>query len=141
MNRPESIVFHTAGTEGEYDIAAIRRYHVETKGWSDVGYHWFIRRDGTRQKGREEYVEGAHCKHGGMNRKSIGVCFEGHHDLEQLTYEQVLSFLQLVKELFSRYPSMTIANVIGHREAGSPKTCPGTLVDCDRIRGLIRIYI
>ena len=32
-------------------ISVIRKWHLD-KGWSDVGYHYFIRKDGTVEEGR-----------------------------------------------------------------------------------------
>jgi len=138
-NKPQHIVFHTAAAKGNHDINDVRAWHL-ARGFNDVGYHYYIRRSGEVQKGREEWIQGAHCLDSGMNHKSIGICFEGHGNYEQWTYEQVLSFLHLVDNLLFRYP-IRVNDIIGHREAGSPKTCPGTLIDCERVRNLIRIYI
>ena len=33
------------------DIEVIRDWHVNGNGWSDVGYHFFIRKDGTVEDG------------------------------------------------------------------------------------------
>ena len=40
------------------DIGAekIKEWHTKGNGWSDIGYHWVIRRDGTLDKGRDEVV-------------------------------------------------------------------------------------
>ena len=34
------------------DIRAIRDWHVNGRDWEDVGYHYFIRKDGTLEAGR-----------------------------------------------------------------------------------------
>ena len=63
------------GTVVDWD--AIRRYHKETNGWTDIGYHYGIERVGgglSLQIGRPESQPGAHTKEMHMNLKSIGIC-------------------------------------------------------------------
>jgi N-acetylmuramoyl-L-alanine amidase len=111
------------------------------RGFKSVGYHWYIRRDGTLEKGRPEHVFGAHCKAGGMNRVSIGVCFEGHGDHEPLTHEQSSTWLHnLYPAIYERWP-IGADNVHGHNEFEPGKTCPGRLINMDDIRGdIIRTH-
>ena len=54
------IVIHCADTYEDMDIGAedIRKWHVEERGWSDIGYHKVIRRDGTVEDGRDLNVSG-----------------------------------------------------------------------------------
>lgn len=132
MNKPEYIIIHTAAFRGHADIDEVRRWHLE-RGFSDVGYHYYIRRSGELQKGREENVAGAHCRNRGMNRKSIGVCFEGDGDHEYWTIHQWNAFYLLVGSLATRH-AIAVEDILGHRETGSPKTCPGNLVDMDQVR-------
>ena len=136
MNKPEYIIIHHAEAKGDVDIDDVRQWHLD-RGWSDIGYHYYIRRDGRIQNGRDESVVGAHCTHMGMNRKSIGICFEGHHDFEYWTDHQWLSFWDLALSLMEKY-SIPAKNIMGHRETGSPKKCPGSLIDCDVVRDRIR---
>lgn len=135
-NKTTHIVLHTAAWPGDPDIEDIRRVHVDERGWNDVGYHYLIRKDGTIEKGRPESHVGAHCRDGHMNLKSIGICLSGHHDIEEPTTEQLDMLCTLVNYLRKSY-DIDIAHVIGHREAGAPKTCPGELVDMDELRARI----
>ena len=139
MNHPKYIIVHTVAKRGETDIEEIRRWHVEERGWDDIGYHYYIKKDGDIQEGRAEEVPGAHAR--GFNTRSIGVCMEGHGDYERWTFEQWIAFRQLVFETHIVYgvgPRTGI--VIGHRETypllNKPvvKTCPGTLIDMDFVR-------
>ena len=70
---------HCSATPPNLDIGVkeIRRWH-RRNGWSDVGYHDVIRRDGSTEKGRPIKRMGAHAK--GHNRDSIGVCLVGGVD-------------------------------------------------------------
>lgn len=56
-------------------VAEIRRWHMQDRGWSDIGYHWIIDRDGTIQAGRAETTIGAHVQ--GHNAGTIGVSLIG----------------------------------------------------------------
>ena len=48
----EAILHYSATPEGKpFDVKDIRVWHVNGNGWSDVGYHFVIKLDGTIQKG------------------------------------------------------------------------------------------
>ena len=76
MRKINWLVIHTAATRPSMDIGVkeIRQWH-KAKGWSDIGYHYVIRRDGRVEKGRPESRVGAHVA--GYNRDSIGICLVG----------------------------------------------------------------
>lgn len=84
MRTIDSIIIHCAYTPPGMDIGAteIRRWHVEERGWKDIGYHYVVRRDGDVEPGRDldgdgDVVEevGAHAA--GHNAHSIGICLVG----------------------------------------------------------------
>ena len=125
------IILHcTATPEGEdYNVEQIRDIHVNGNGWSDIGYHWLIGRDGTIYPGRPEAIAGAHCE--GYNTDSIGVSYVGgcparsvknwmNQSKDTRTDAQKKALVALVKELRSRYPGATVH---GHNEF-SNKACP-----------------
>lgn len=126
--KPENvtrIVVHcTATPEGrEVTIEDVRRWHVEERGWSDVGYHWLIELDGTLKQGRHESRSGAHAK--GWNGVSIGVCYVGGCDenmkpKDTRTDDQKITLGCLLQDLKGRYPK---AKIIGHMDISS-KACP-----------------
>jgi len=78
-------VHHTVGANGysAEDVPAILRgihsYHVEVRGWDDIGYNLLVDRFGTAYEGRagglEAAVIGAHA--GGFNTESFGVSLMG----------------------------------------------------------------
>lgn len=115
MRRIDKIIIHCADTPTGRDVTVneIRGWHLD-RGWSDVGYHYIIKIDGTIEVGRQEYVSGAHCR--GYNSTSIGVCMIGR---DVFTDEQYQSLGKLIRGLEARYG----AKVHGHYEF-SDKTCP-----------------
>ena len=117
----EELIIHCSDTPAGRDVSAedIRRWHVDGNGWSDVGYHWVIRRDGTLEKGRDESAAGAHVR--GHNAQSIGVCMVGGKHACNFTRAQWRTLDALVSELTQRYPK---AAVCGHRDLDPGKACP-----------------
>lgn len=123
------IVHCTATPEGEdRTVEQVRQMHLH-RGFSDIGYHWLIYRDGSVNKGRDESKSGAHTLN--HNYDSIGVSYVGgcvsrdHKDWtrkpkDTRTPEQKASLLKLLKELKVRYPG---AKVYGHRDFAN-KACP-----------------
>lgn len=120
------LVIHTSATRPSMDIGAkdIRRWH-KAKGWSDIGYHYVIRRDGRVEKGRPDARVGAHVR--GYNRDSLGVCLVGGVN-ENLVPENNYTEAQwealeaLLRKLSKKYPN---AFVRGHRDFPRvAKACP-----------------
>lgn len=127
MRRINWLVIHTAATRPSMDIGAkeIRAWH-KAKGWSDIGYHYVIRRDGTVEKGRPDARVGAHVA--GHNRDSIGICLVGGVNERTLKPEnnytpaQWSSLEGLLHKLSQKYGD---AYVTGHRDfPGVAKACP-----------------
>ncbi len=122
------IVHHTATSRDLTTAEAVRRYHVESRGWGDIGYHYFIEADGRLRKGRPDNVRGAHCRADEMNGKSLGICLAGHFDLEPPTIEQMITLAALLKALMSKY-EVPAGKVLGHCEVpGTDTSCPGEVM-------------
>ena len=120
----EIIVHCSATPEGkDYSVDTIRQWHLQ-RGFSDIGYHYVIYRDGSIHTGRDESIIGAHCA--GHNANSIGVCYiggctsDGKTPKDTRTIEQKQSLVKLLKELKTKYPQ---ASIHGHRDFSS-KACP-----------------
>lgn len=119
------IIVHCAATpEGkDFTTADIKRWHLQ-RGFSDIGYHYVIYRDGSIHTGRAESISGAHCTN--HNYCSIGVCYiggvasDGKTPKDTRTVAQKESLLKLLKELKAKYPK---AKIYSHREFAN-KACP-----------------
>ena len=101
-------------------VEEIRRWHL-AKGWSDIGYHYVITRNGTLQTGRPEGEIGAHVH--GYNARSLGICLVGGLDgngqpANNFTAAQLRTLRAALKSLNKKYPG---AVVLGHRDL-SPDT-------------------
>jgi N-acetylmuramoyl-L-alanine amidase len=109
----------------EIGAAEIRKWHTDPKpkgnGWSDIGYHYVIRRDGTVEEGRDMDAVGAHVK--GYNEVSLGICLVGGWKGQfDFTRRQMDALEALVSALLLKYNK---AVVRGHRSYNSKKSCPG----------------
>ena len=119
------IIIHCSATpEGkDYTVKQIKQWHKQ-RGFSDIGYHYVIYRDGSIHSGRPIERIGAHClKH---NANSIGVWYiggaakDGKTPKDTRTDAQKESLIKLIKELKAKYPKATVH---GHREYAN-KACP-----------------
>lgn len=111
------IILHHAASSGS--VEAIHNYHRDTRGWDGIGYHYYIRKDGTVWRGRPEDTIGAHTI--GHNYSSIGVCFEGNFEVDTMPAAQLAAGRELLADLLSRYPGISIS---GHRD-NDTTACPG----------------
>jgi len=111
-------------------LESVRNYHMNVKGWKDIGYHFLITRDANVHKARPQAEVGAHCE--GDNVDSLGVCCVGAGnafplDVGYMSSEMFYVLLRLVQQLRRAYP--TITAIYGHNERPSGtrqgKTCPG----------------
>lgn len=111
----ELIVHCTATKEGvDYTVDQIRAAHKQ-RGFSDIGYHYVVYRDGSIHLGRDVDIIGAHCE--GHNANSIGIAYVGGLDKngkakDTRTPAQKAALISLLKELKRLYPN---AKIIGHR--------------------------
>ena len=104
----------------------IHSWHL-ANGWAGIGYHFFVRKDGSIYRGRPEDVLGAHA--GSNNYDSIGVCFEGSFDKEQMPAVQRQAGAELVAYLKQKYG---IRKVQKHSDVNATG-CPGTHFPFDAI--------
>ena len=122
------IILHCSAVRPDQTSSAaqIDTWHRRDNHWKfGIGYHYVVRRDGSIEPGRPEYMVGAHCKN--HNAHSIGVCYEGGLDIrgqpaDTRTEAQKASLRRLLEELHKRYPR---ALIVGHRDLDPTKECPG----------------
>ena len=124
----ELIVHCSATPEGvDYTVDDIRKWHKQ-QGWSDIGYHYVVYRNGLIVDGRDVDLIGAHCLKGGHNTHSIGICYVGGVDKDDVrkskdtrTHEQRAALKAILIDLKRLYPN---AKIYGHRDFDKGKDCP-----------------
>ena len=112
------VIHHTASTAKE-TVEQIHNFHINNNGWAGIGYHFYIRKDGTVYKGRDEKYAGAHCVD--YNSISLGICLEGNFEIEKPTEKQLKSLTELLQHLKQKYGNV---QVVGHRDLNAT-ACPG----------------
>ena len=104
-------------------LRGIQSYHMDVRGWCDVGYHYLMSRDGRLWQGRPEHLLGAHA--GGANSGNVGFSVMGSHDSTPITSTQLNSLATLVRAVaLDHGVGMTRGNIKGHRQY-KPTSCPG----------------
>lgn len=97
----------------------VHKWHRDDNGWAGIGYHFFVRKDGTVYTGRPINTIGAHCE--GFNYDSIGICFEGDFMQENMNDVQANAGIELIRHIRKLY---AIKRVVRHKDLRS-SNCPG----------------
>ena len=135
MRRITAIVIHCSATRANVDmkitlpgedigVKEIDKWHRE-RGYSGIGYHYVIRRNGTIENGRPLEKIGAHVA--GYNSYSIGICLVGgvsasgraENNFEPPQWDALKGLLITLRQ---RFPE---ADILGHRDFPNvKKDCP-----------------
>ncbi len=132
---PKYIILHHSLTVDSKtkSAEAIKRYHIETMGWKDIGYHHLIElvdKEYKIFKGREDNVAGAHTR--GMNINSLGICCVGNYDKRFMDEDMFDLLADLVFCLCLKY-MIPIDNIRRHNDYAPYKTCPGKYFPFDKL--------
>ncbi len=137
------IVHHSAGFSNYNDYKWVVSYywdlHVNTNGWSDIGYNYLIDRNGVVYEGRGNAVVGAHFSC--LNSATVGICLIGNF-MQQLPEKTALERLRelgvwqsclhgIAPNDSSLHSSsqLFLAHLSGHRDANSATVgCPSGTV-------------
>ncbi len=96
----DAIVLHHAAATN-LSAEDVDRIH-KSNGWSGIGYHFYVRRNGAVHRGRPEWAIGAHVKN--HNSRTLGICAEGNYETEtSMPAAQEAALRQLVAMLRARY--------------------------------------
>jgi len=124
FNKPErevqTVFIHCSASDNPShdDIAVIKQWHLD-KGWSDVGYHYFIRKSGVIESGRD--LERTPAAQKGHNTGSIAICIHGL-DIDKFPSEQLDVLKKLCLDIDDAYHHETTFHA--HNEVNLHKTCP-----------------
>lgn len=122
------ILHHRAG---DGDVQSIHSQHIK-QGWAGIGYHFYVRKDGSVYRGRPLNAAGAHCAASCVNYNfvSVGVCFEGNFENETMSDLQLTAGIEIVEYLKEVYPD---AEVKAHRDFMGT-SCPGVNFPMDKMK-------
>ena len=115
-SKTDTIYLHHAVYNGP--VEDIDRMH-KNNGWTCIGYHFYVRKDGSVYRGRREDTVGAHAY--GYNSTSIGICAEGNFEVDIMGEAQKQAIIELVNYLKSKYG---ISKVLRHKDVNAT-ACPG----------------
>lgn len=99
------------------DVAVIRAWHL-ARGFSDIGYHFFIHKNGDISVGRD--IEKTPAAQSGNNTSTIAICLHGLVK-EKFTQEQYKSVGELCTQINNAYAKNISFH--GHKEVAA-KACP-----------------
>ena len=152
-NNPNKIILHHAA--GNATAASVHNFHKYTNGWSGIGYHFYIHKDGTIYKGRDESWRGAHAADvsstpgyndgnplNDTNATSIGIAVQGNYHPEshisvdtKMPKAQEDAIVKVGHYLIEKYGNMEIFK---HGSPGIGHTsCPGNYYPFDRIKARV----
>lgn len=144
MFKPKKIIVHHSLTKDSETVSwgAIRKYHIGTLGWGDIGYHAGVELVGNHYEvflGRLWNKVGAHTK--GQNYNSLGICFVGNYDLEKPFKKMLIEGGKLIF-MWMKLFDISFKEIYTHHHFADYKTCPGTQFDLDNLFANIpSIYI
>ncbi|MFZ9886460.1 MAG: N-acetylmuramoyl-L-alanine amidase [Myxococcota bacterium] len=106
-------------------IRQIQAYHIDVRGWCDIGYHFLVGQDGLVYEGRPENRLGAHAA--GANANNVGISFVGDFEGRSPADAQLNAAARILRALSETYSiPRTRSTVKGHRQIGTTSTaCPG----------------
>ena len=139
MTKWNRITIHHTATPRATTLDTLTKYHVEQRGWSDIGYHWLILWDGELRyysavMGRPMYRTGAHAYRN--NTGNVGIALVGMLERLPPPYEQVECAAELAAGLCASL-NIPTSSIIAHREIRST-VCPG-LVPMEQLRDMVRV--
>jgi len=125
---PRYFVHHSAGAACTTEAACksavkgIQNYHMDSQGWSDIGYNFLVGEDGNAYEGRGWDRVGAHSPN--YNSVALGVCVIGTYTSRNPNAAALSATQQLISCGISMGKLSSTYSLHGHRD-GTCTECPG----------------
>jgi len=142
MAKIAKIIVHCSDTPSHMDIGRdeIKKWHL-ARGFTDIGYHRIIRRDGQTEIGRFENGDsilegkeiGAHVR--GQNSDSLALCIVGRGEYD---IRQICSMFYCLSKWMKDH-GLSHRDVYGHYEFDKGKTCPN--LDMSAVRNVLKAMV
>ncbi|XP_066263796.1 peptidoglycan-recognition protein SC2-like [Branchiostoma lanceolatum] len=104
-------------------VRGFQNFHMDTRGWDDIGYNFLVGGNGDVFEGRGWDVKGAHAG-ADWNGRSIGICFIGNFTDKLPPEEAITAGKMLIQLSIERNKLMANYTLYGHRQV-LLRTCPG----------------
>jgi len=125
-------IHHTASPDSDGDDPAARlremqAFHIDNRGWCDIGYHFVVSQSGNIYQGRStEKRTGAHV--GGENANNVGVAHIGNFEEQTVRDAQFEASTRIVHWIHETYEiPLDREHTKGHTQwPGQTTDCPGT---------------
>ena len=127
------VIHHSATDDGSPEAYA--RYHVESRGWPGIGYHFVIQKDGGIYQTNRLDTISYHVS--GQNTNSIGICLTGNYDKQQPPAVQFQACAQLIAALRQNF--VQELDLRAHADF-SAKSCPGKNINLEDLSRLAAAY-
>lgn len=122
--KTDMVVLHHTGNPTDDDLSAseINASH-QAQGWTCIGYHYVIRKNGVIEEGRPHWTVGAHAY--GENSHTVGIHVCGNFEIGEPTAKQIESLAMLLANICADYGlPIDREHVKAHREL-MPTACCG----------------
>ncbi|WP_194191837.1 peptidoglycan recognition family protein [Clostridium chrysemydis] len=129
--KPTTIIYHHIADDN-ITPEKIHQLHLD-RGWAGIGYHFYIRKDGTIYRGRPENAVGSHAP--GYNSKAFGIALEGNFNNQKPTEKQIQSLIDLSNYLIDKY---NIKEIKRHKDVKNTE-CPGSKFPFEEIKAKLNI--
>lgn len=112
------VVHHSATQSGT--PGAFARFHVETRGWPGIGYHFVVGKKGELWRTNALTTVSYHAR--GHNRESVGVCLVGDFTEAPPSAVQLAALEGLLRWLVAK---LLGRRIVFHRDVVATTSCPG----------------
>lgn len=105
-----------------FRVRIIQTFHIESRGWDDIGYNFLVGGDGAVYVGRGWDIQGAHTK--GYNVNSICIAFIGTFNKIAPPERQLYAAQKIIEEGVKLGKLTPDYKLYGHRQL-IPSESPG----------------
>lgn len=125
LSQIQQVVLHHSATPSSakgsnpYSYA---NFHVDSRGWPGIGYHYVIQPDGRIFQTNELATVSNHVQN--ANTRSIGICLSGNFDEEKPSEAAVASLIWLLRHIKDNIGREL--PVKEHNDFTRTKSCPGS---------------
>ncbi len=117
------ICIHHSAVAGTVPVEHVAQYHVESQGWPGIGYHYYVKPDGTIYQTQRLETASYHVNNN--NHYSLGICVSGNFTYAPPPQIQIDAAAHLTAWLMQEL-KIPEKNILGHKEFPDNDTsCPG----------------